>query len=415
MTASGSNINFYLKTVYSPDGVKDLENMDATTWKLLETSPKKIGGLGFQFPVKTKGNQANLGATNENEANPLGGNQFGTDGLIQPKIIKQAVRFSGLAIEKARSAGEEAYAETLVYQLDAGIRDHHKEENQELFRDGSGVIAKVNGAVTASTDVVVDNGIIAHFRIGMKLAFYNGSTMEATNIEVSDVDLATNTVVLASAQTLTDNDNIYRYIDGVGDTFQNAPSDGKELSGLKLVTDDGTISATYENINRSTYPMFNGLSVDFNGANLSDDALHRAMERCRIVSGFVHGPGRSLLVSSPSQFRKYMSVLTPAREYNVMGDKQPSMDSSGDKIPSWMGIDWNIDTDCGTDEIYLLNKSDVKKYVLYNTKYDDTDGDILKYVSGADAFYAYSKSYLNIGSEQPNTNVRLYDLASATY
>lgn len=415
MTASGSNIDFYLKTVYDDEGVKDLENMEPLTWNMLQTSSKKIGGLGFQFPVKTQGNQANLGATNENENNPTGGNQVGTDGLITPKIVKQAVRMSGLAIEKAKNTGEEAYAETITYQLDAGIRDHVKELNQESFRSGTGIIAVVNGAVSASTSVVFDNGIATHFRIGMKLAFYNSSTLEATNRQVSDVDLSTNTITLDSTVTLTDNDNIYRYIDGVGDTKTDAPAGGKELSGLPLLTDDGTITTTYENINRSTNPAFQGITLDFNSANLSDDALQRGIARVKVISGFNHGPGKSLIVSSTGQFRKYMSILTPAREYVVMGDKQPKMDSSGSSMPSWMGIEWNVDTDCGQDEIYILNKEDVKKFTLYNTRYDDTDGKILKYVSQADAFYAYSKSYNNLGGELPNTHVRYSDLAVPTF
>lgn len=411
MTASGTNIDFYLKTVYSGEGIKDLENMEDTTIKKLAVSSKKIGGLGFEFPVKTQGNQANLGSTNENEANPTGGNQQGDKGLIEPKIIKQAVRFSGLAIEKAKSQGEEAYAETVATQLDYGLMDHHKEENQQLFRDGSGVIAKVNGAVSASTDVVVDNGVLTHFRIGMKVSIYNGATREATARTVEAVDLSTNTVTLDAAVTLTDNDNIYRYIDGVGDTFTNAPTDGKELSGIKLVTDDGTITSTYENIDRTVVTQFQGLGIDFGGASLSDDSMQRAVARCKIQSGFKHAKGKSMIVASTSQKRKYISNLTPVLRTTVDGVK----DTTGTAEYTWMGIDWIVDTDCGDDELYILNKGDVKQYVLYETKYDDTDGKILKYVEGMDAYYAYSKSYKNIGSEQPNTNIRLYGLAVAAY
>ncbi len=411
MSASGTNIDFYLKTAYSPDGVKDLENMEDVTWNKLGRSDRKIGGLGFQFPVKTKGNQANLGATNENESNPTGGNQFGDQGLIESKKVVQAIRFSGMAIEKAKAQGEEAYASTLVYQMDAGIRDHTKELNQEAFRDGSGVIAKVNGAVVASTDVVVDNGIITHFRNGMKLAFYNGSTLEVASAEVAYTDISTNTVTLTSAVSVTDNDNIYRYIEGVGNTFQNAPAEGKELSGIKLVTDDGTIAATYEDINRTTNAAFQGLSIDFGAANLSDDALHRAMSQVKVIAGFQHGPGKTLIISNTSQFRKYMSVVTPQIRYNA-NDK---LDSTGTGGYAWMGIEWHIDSDCGFDEIYMLDKEDVKVYTLYDTKYDDTDGKVLKYIDPTDAFYAYSKSYNNIGSEQPNHNIRMYDLAVPTF
>ena len=410
MSASGSDINFLLKKVYSNEGVKDLENMDDTTYQKLGTSSKKIGGKGFEFPLKTKGNQANLGATNENEANPTGGNQTGTQGTILPKIVKQAVRFSGLALEKSKGDAD-SYADVLTYELDAGIRDHYKELNQELYRDGSGVIAKVNGAVSADTDIIVDNGVITHFRVGMRLAAYNGATLEATNMEVTSVDIANSTVTVNSAVTLTDNDNLYRYIDGVGDTFTNAPTDGKEISGLKLLTDDGSISATYEDVNRTNFPAFKGIGIDFNSANLSDDALHQAISRCLVESGFKHSSGKSMICSNTAQFRKYMSILTPAREYRP-SDK---MDSSGDKMPTWLGIDWQVDTDCGFDEIYIINKEDAKKYILRDVHYDDTDGKILKYVGGMDAFYAYSKSYLNVGGERPNTHVRMYDLATPTY
>lgn len=401
-----ADIDYLLQFAYSNEGVKDLINRSTKTYSALETSSRAPEGLGFKFAVNTEGNQANLGAINYNQTLPDGGGQQGTNGLILPKESVQVVNLTNYQIQAGKSQSA-AFATTITENMDKGIMDHAKDLNQQTYRSGLGIIAKVNGTVTASASVVVDNGIITHFRPGMKLAFYNGSTLESTGRTVSSVNFNTLTVTLDSAVTLTDNDNIYRVV-GAIDTKTGAPTDGKELTGLPMVTDNGTLSTTYEVIDRTVYSQFNGIALDKASANLSDDMLESLRSNILEQSGTDVTGGSHKIFTSPRQFRKYMQVTIPQLRFDV--DKK--LDSAGGKATkTWMDLEWVEDTDCGFDQIYMLDMNDIKKYVLYDIKYEDQFGGGVMKWNGKDAMVAYSVSMLNIGSEMPNRSAELYNLA----
>ncbi|MDX1902086.1 MAG: phage major capsid protein [Gammaproteobacteria bacterium] len=400
-----ADVDYLLQFAYSNEGVKDLINRSTKTYSALSTSSRAPEGLGFKFSVNTEGNQANLGAINYNQTLPDGGGQEGTNGLILPKETVQVVNLTNYQIQAGKSQNA-AFATTLTENMDKGIMDHAKDLNQQTYRSGLGIIAKVNGTVTASTSIIVDNGIITHFRPGMKIACYNGSTLEA-NRTVTNVNFNTLTVTVDSACTLTDNDNIYRIVGNV-DTKTGAPTDGKELTGLPMVTDDGTLAAAYEGITRSSYPQFNGIALDKNSANLSDDMLESLRSNILEQSGTDVTGGSHKIFTSPRQFRKYMQITIPQLRFDVDG----KLDSAGGKATkTWMDLEWIEDTDCGFDEIYMLDMNDVKKYVLYDIKYEDQFGGGVMKWNGKDATVAYSVSMVNIGSEMPNRSARLFDLA----
>jgi len=400
-----TDINYTLQFAYSTEGLKDLVNRKATTYSKLGTSSRKPEGLGFKFAVETEGNQANLGAINFGQTLPDGGGQSGENGLILPKETVQVVNLTNYQIQAGKGQGA-AFADTLTTNLDKGIEDHSKELNQQAYRSGSGIIAKVNGTVTASASVIVDEGIITHFRKGQKLAFYNGSTLEA-NRTVTKVNFNTLTVTVDSVVTLTNNDDIYRVVGNI-DTKTAAPTDGKELSGLKLVTDDGTLQTTYEDINRTNVQEFDGIALDKNSANLSDDMLQSLRSNILEQSGKEVSATSHKIFTSPRQFRKYMQIVVPQLRFDVDG----KLDSAGGRATkTWMDLEWVEDTDCGFDELYLLDMTDVKKYVLYDVKYEDQFGGGIMKWNGKDAMVAYSVSMVNIGAETPNTSARLFDLA----
>lgn len=401
-----ADIDYLLQFAYSNEGVKDLINRSTKTYSALGTSSREPEGLGFKFAVNTAGNQANLGAINYNQTLPDGGGQEGTNGLILPKEDVQVVNLTNYQIQAGKSQTA-AFATTVTENMDKGIMDHAKELNQQTFRSGTGVIAKVNGAVVASASVIVDTGIITHFRPGMKLAFYNGATLESTGRVVSSVNFNTLTVTLDAAVTLTDNDNIYRVV-GAVDTKTAAPTDGKELAGLPMVTDDGSLATSYEAINRTTFSQFKGISLNKAGANLSDDMLESLRSNILEQSGVEVTGGSHKIVTSPRQFRKYMQITIPQLRFDVDG----KLDSAGGRATkTWMDLEWIEDTDCGFDQIYMLDMDDVKKYVLYDIKYEDKFGGGVMKWNGKDAMVAYSVSMVNIGAEMPNRSAGLTNLA----
>lgn len=398
-----------VKQVYTKDTIENLQNTAADTWPKLKKSSKKPNGEGLFGGALSAGNQKGLGAQNELEALRTPGQQTPEKYRIRPKIITQICRLSGLAMEVAQG-NEDSFADNQTLEMDEGIQDATKEINAQMFRDGSGKIAQVNGTISGSTSLVFDNGCPTHFRVGMYIDVINSGTKEIDSVEVTDVDFSTNTLTLGTSSSCTDDMYIYRE-----DTADNAPTDGKELSGFPRITDDGTDFASYENITRSGsgyVSAWKGLEIAAGGANLSDDLLQQGVSRGKVYAGARY----DTLVSNTSQFRKYIALTLPSVQHDP-GKKRDSgagKGVEGDGV--WQGKKWIIDTDCPFDEVIMYSSEHVKRHDVYDLRFDNTDGKVIKWDSGYDAFVMYAKYYGDVGTNSPRkAALRITGLATPTF
>lgn len=395
------------KKVYSKENSKILENMNTTVYSKLKTSPKKPEGEGYVFNVGASQNQAGIKAMNEHEALATPGSDDTYQGTITPKKVTGTCQMTGLA--KYALAGMEASFGNAVMQY---MKNTYKETQirleQMIFRNGSGLIARVNGAVSASTSLTFDTGIKTHFRRGMLLDVYDSSnsTKQISGIAINGISATANTLTLASAQSCDDNGYIYlkSHKDG-------APTGGKEWAGLPLVTDDGTDSATYEGITRtgSGYvDIWKGLEIDAGGANLSDDLLQRALE---YQDNEGSGDALDMFIAAQAQVRKYLSYSLPMVQFDPGKNRDTGV--KGQKM--WQGIPILEARYCGRDEVYLLNSDSFKKYILSDLKWaDEFGGTIVKWNNGYDSGIAYCRILGNYGSESPRGVIRIHTLATPT-
>lgn len=388
-----------LKRTYSNDIVQNLQNMETVTFPSLSKSSRKPGGEGFYFPAHVQGNQRGQGSQNQNERLRDPGTQVVEQGSVTPKVFTHTIRYSGLSLEVAKG-NEESFADNYTFQIDNGIKDSAKERNAQLYRDGSGTIAKVDGTQTSAT-ILFKNGVPTHFREGMYLDFVTaGGTVEAASREVIDVSVANNTITLASSVTVTDNTRIGR--EGI---FTSAPIDGKELAGLPIIADDGTLRSSFEGIVRvgaDAVPKWRGFTSDMGGANVSNDLLMQAKQKMHVLSG----TKPKVIYSNSSQYRKYLDISIPMLRYKK-GDTIDSNISA--EVPTWDGMTWNVDTDCGFGDIYMLDSDYAKIYEVMPLKLDDKGG-VLKWDSGFDGYISIIKAYDNCGSENPRKGIRLTNL-----
>jgi len=260
--------------------------------------------------------------------------------------------------------------------------------------------------LAGNTDIVVDNGILTHFRRGMFLDFYFGGSKQVAGAELADVDIPTSTVILKNPLPAGVSDNADIYRESVNDS---PPADGKELLGLPIVTDDGSLSTTYLGIDRTTTFGWDGVTLNAAGVNLSNDLLQRSISRNKILNG---GKTPNKIVSNTQQMRKYLDILTPLKRFDSKG----KMDSGDVEVPTWNGKEWIEDTDCGFSEVYGINTEYISKFELRGLHWDSLgNGDVIKWDNGFDAFVAYAKYYGNVASRMPNAHFRLINLAVPTF
>ncbi len=146
------------------------------------------------------------------------------------------LHFDGFSMELAQKNGAEM--DPIEFEKKGLFINMANDLSRQLMGDGSGVMAFVNGAVTASATVVIDHPLYADlrrfFKKGMILDIYNGSTKQADSVVVQSVDSATQ-ITLTAAVTVADDAKIYRE-----DVYTGTEGAGLgEMMGL-----DGIIRAT---------------------------------------------------------------------------------------------------------------------------------------------------------------------------
>lgn len=407
MPVDFSSISGYLKRVYSPEKIEDQQNRQYITWAMIQKAPEKPSGLGYFGSVLLAGNQEGLGSQNELENLRQSGAQRTQQYQINNKILTDTIQFSGLSLDVAKT-NVESFANTLTFQIEESMTDAFKELNGQLFRDGSGVIARLAAAAAPGATVLqfVNVQYIKQFE---RIDIYDAATntiLEVDNQQIIDINIVTNQVTLATPITvaLNINDFVYRAF-----VHRGAPADGKELAGLRLAVDDGTVAASYEGIPRTgagAFPNWRGIVVNAGAVNLSNDLLQRTIMRMKVAGS----AEPDMLVTHPQQTRKYLDIVTPLKRF----DKTGNLDSGYTKL-EWNGRPWMEDTDAPADAVYFLNKKYFRKFETRGLSLDDQSGQTLKWNPGYDGFIAYLKYYGNLGSQRPSNLARLENLVVPTF
>lgn len=382
------------------NGVKDQQNFIADfsmTIPVASTTPSGLDADGnaiFRFTANLARRQ-NGGAQNANEqfrdSEPGTKKQMG----IIAKINVWNIEMTKFA--KAASKGNVTeFASGLDFEMFDAEKSFKKDRNRQLFGIGNGELTAVNksGGYTASTSIVVDS--VQYLFVGMRIDIYNSTTLEASNVKITAINDSTKTLTVATAVTCSDDATIVRT-----NIRLSAPTDGKEIMGIKGLGDDGTNVATIQGLSRTTYSILKGTVIDASSASITQDLLQRLADKVETASG----RPINTIVSNRLQRRGYLNVVTPLKRFN-----DDNLDS-GFSVLSWNGHAWMVSFDCQKDTVYMYDQSAVQRYVLQEMALDSEGGNVIKEVPGYDAFYCYYKSYENLGTEQPNAIGRLESLA----
>lgn len=392
-----SDLDGLLKRHYSSGFVAAQQNFLADFMSMLPAATEKMGGEdgAFRFPVNLQRAQ-NGGAQNENES--FRDNQTATrkQSTIAAKINIWPVELTGFAITMSKSQVD-AFVSGLESEFEDKLTAMKKDMNRQAFGVGTGTLSLVNGALVASTALVVDS--VQYFFPGMRIDIFNaaGTVKQASAVLISSINETTLTLTLALAVTVDDNGIIVRQ-----KVKDSAPADGKEMMGLFGITDDGTEFVTFQNISRTTFDVWDGSITDAAGASITNDILQRSIDKGERRSG----RGIDTILSHRNQRRQYLNLTTPLKRF------QDSKLDSGWSSLDWNGMSWKVSHDCQRDVVYAFPMKDIQRFEMNGIKLDDTEGSTIHRISRTDTFEAYYKHYGNIGTKYPSSCVRLDNLAT---
>ena len=236
---------------------------------------------------------------------------------------------------------------------------------------------------------------------------------------VTNIDQANGILTLDHLPTgVLDNDWIFEG-DISGHSGPDAAVADKEIMGLLGMVDDGSLLATFQNLLRSSYRLWNAIAIDgasaalgFDGT-LTEDVLTYADDET-----FTSGGGIvDMLVTSRSANRGYWKSLRGDRSFN---DPRTYMGGKGEPLSIRLGnrtVQLRVARKMPYALCFGLTTSTFKRWELDGFQWDDTTGAIWNRVTDAtgrkDAFYAVGNWYLQTGCLAPRKNFRISNLAAA--
>lgn len=319
--ASEAAVSAILKEVY-PGAIEDELNNEVALWAVMDKEKVTVDGQGKRIvrPFRVNRNQG-FGARNDTDILPQPGAQTLAQAQINMASNYLRGQITGRVI-RTTYGDDAAFENALAEEISFGLTDFASEVGRQLY-NGAGQLTTVNGAVTASTTVVVNN--TQYLAVGMYVEFWNGATNQTTNdaglptgqtgTAIVTVNNATNTITVTTAQaSIATGAAVARAQNNTSATAT------KEFAGLDTMLDDNTDypGLAYFGVNRATYPVLYGNRFDAATA-LTEDKMQQAFDLARQVGGGII----DAIFTDYRSRRVYSGLLTSLKRYPLEGVQAP--------------------------------------------------------------------------------------------
>lgn len=398
--ANTSNVSGILKNIYD-NYVIQMQNLKARAIDEIVKSSKNYNaaGKGFFGAINDYGNES-VGALNESETFRTIDSEHYQQWKVTPKVLVAPIQFSGL-LAKSAEGDQESFANAVVRELDMAKERLRADQNRQFYGAGKGTLAKVKTA-TLSTDSEVEVDSTQYLRDNMVVDIFRASTKTIDSARITKVNRATGKVTVSAplGTALAVDDEIVK--ENVRDS---APSDGKEMMGLRGIVDDGTDLATFQDISVASTPVFSSRRINASGASLTSDLLQLLEDDVALVSG----DEIDMLIMHRKQRRKYLELVTPDKRFHDL-----NMDAGFSKL-TFNGKELWLDKDCQVDTVYGIKKSELRKFELAPMGLAGHEGsDKYLRLSNQDAYQTYWVHYCNLGTGKRNAHGKIVGLSVPT-
>lgn len=392
-----STLSSILKDLYLPPVVEQLNN-EVLILQRLESRSQELVGNQAVVPLH-KNRSGGIGSRGENDALPAAGSQGYARAVFDLKQHYGRVRVTGLAMAKtANSAG--AFLKALQGEIDGIRNDLKMDVARQSYSDGTAVI-ETCGTTTASTTVVLNSAEALR-----KGELYIGQvvdigTLAAPNTiaegrEITDVNLSTPSITITGGAVTTSTSHfVFRSGNAEASSVSN------EMTGLKQLVSTAANTVGGINAAGAGNSYWDNLRVNVAGA-LSLDGLTQAFNQVQIAGGNV-----SVFISTPGMQRALFNLLQAQVRY-----LEPLNLKGGFKALEYMGQPFVADRQHPFGRIHILDEKFIKVFSTGDWHWLDEDGNILKWVTGFDAWEAVLARYMNLGISRRNVQMVLYGLTN---
>lgn len=415
-----SAFNEVLKIDYEK-GIIDALNNEQPLLAQIQKDSESWTGQKVVFPTRLKRNFS-AAATTEGYKYHTPGKQQYKDWEIPCKYAHGSIRLTAQVIQSSmKSKG--AFTRALGSEIDGLVEDMANYRGRAVWGWGKGVLCLVNGDPGTGTTITVDapHGVAgadngARFiQPGMYVAFINPSSGairagSARTVDTIAADGKSFDITAACDAAVADND--YVVVAMQSDTSDvNETTYDREIMGMLGLVDTTTYVSTLHGIDRSTAPgdFLQSVAIASVGA-LSADVMQRALDtvaqKARGKTDAIwceHAVRRAYQVMLEND-RRYMSASLLRPDGGTVAAKGQDLDFGGIPIKT--------DKDCPYGMMFGLQYDTFTRWTLTEGEWADDHGNILRFVSGYDAYEAVYRVFDNVGCEAPQRNWKLSGITS---
>jgi len=399
MGATLATVAAICKEIYEPRVRKQL-NDEAKTLKRIQRSSdgveSNVGGRYVTFPIQTRRNSG-IGARNELEALPAAGQQGYTSARIGLKYLYGRINLSGQTI-KLVDTNAQAFASALDREVNGIKTDLAKDQNRQVYGDGSGAVAVLVTGAASNTQTVLNS---QYLQLGEVIDIVDGTTLgnptptlKAQNRNVTAINVATNQFTFDGATQAVVN----------GDIVVRTGNVNREWTGLaKIVNNTGTLY----NVDPTVEGTWKA-EVDSNsGVNraLSEGLMILMADRV-----YTNGGKTTAIYGNLGVRRAYFNLLSQQRMYT--GTKDFGGGFTGLSFTTDNGdIPFFTDIDAPPNTLYFLNEEEFTLFREEDWSFADMDGNMWQRVIGFDIYEAFLYQYSELGCHRRNSQGVIKDLS----
>jgi len=398
MGATLATVAAICKEIYEPRVRKQL-NDEAKTLKRIQKSSdgveSNVGGRYVTFPIQTRRNSG-IGARNELEALPAAGQQGYISARVGLKYFYGRINFSGPTI-KLVDTNAQAFASALDREVNGIKTDLVKDQNRQVYGDGSGAVGVLVTAAASNTQTVLNS---QYLQLGEQIDIIDGTTLgnpnptvKASNRQITAINVATNQFTFDGATQAVVN----------GDIVVRTGNVNREWTGLaKIVNNTGTLY----NIDPTVEGTWKA-EVDSNaGVNraLSEGLMILMADRV-----YTNGGKTTAIYANLGVRRAYFNLLSQQRMYT--GTKDFGGGFTGLSFTTDNGdIPFFTDVDAPPNTLYFLNEDEFTLFREEDWSFADMDGNMWQRVIGFDAYEAFLYQYSELGCHRRNSQGVIKDI-----
>lgn len=338
---------------------------------------------------------------------PTAGQQSYKQATVSMKYNFQTIQLTDVVLEASKS-NKAFLVNALDSEYEGAKNDMQRQISRQWWGLGTGELAQV---VSLSTNTLVLDTPMSgknplDYIEGGEVLLLGSTPANIVTVDYQVGESATvvgqGTIELVTGHGVTPSENDIVYF------ARSATENNKdaEMSGLKLLVDDGTLATAVQGLNRVTTPPYYTWWRAYADYSSSQRALTEKLMQKTFLNVKKYGTV-DMSITSFDLFNTYGMTMTPDRRY--VG--KDTMDLYG----GFTGIKFNDtvimpDFDCPYDEMYFIDSNALSIEELTPVSFMDKDGSILSRSSTTPAYQGTLRYYANLAVNKPRALGKLADV-----